>query len=87
MTAMELDACRAELARTILTTEDYDLLDKIKRLVKRESKKRYAVAEDSDEGMAKEEIMADFADACHELKLRKEGKITFKTLGEAINEL
>lgn len=87
MTAMELDACRAELARTILTTEDYDLLDKIKRLVKRESKKRYAVAEDSDEGMAKEEIMAEMEEAFTMAKLAREGKVKGRPVEELLNEL
>lgn len=37
--------------------------------------------------MSKEEILADFSEACRELKLRKEGKVKFKTLEEALDEL
>ena len=35
----------------------------------------------------KEEILADFAEACRELKLHREGKKKFKTLDEVLNEL
>ena len=40
MTTMELEACRAELARAILETEDWNLLDKVRRIVLPKSKKR-----------------------------------------------
>lgn len=38
MTALELEAYRAELAREILSTDSWDLLDKIKKLIKKEQK-------------------------------------------------
>ena len=47
MSVMELDAFRAELARTILTTEDYDLLDKIKQLIGLQGKKEDTAKEDT----------------------------------------
>ena len=37
--------------------------------------------------MTKEEILANFDQACKELKLNLEGKLEFKTLEEALNEL
>ena len=46
MSVMELDAFRAELARTILTTEDYDLLDKIKQLIGLQGKKEDTAKEE-----------------------------------------
>lgn len=87
MTTMELDAMRAELARTILTTEDRDLLEKIKRFIKRQAKKRDAKDETLEDKMTKEEILSDFTAACRELRMKHEGKIKLKTLEEAINEL
>lgn len=88
MSVMELDAFRAELARTILTTEDYDLLNKIEQLISLQGKKEDTAKEEcGDAGMTKEEILEDFAQACHELKQRKEGKLRFRTLKEALHEL
>ena len=88
MNVMELDAFRAELARTILTTEDYDLLDKIKQLIGLQDRKEDTAKEEcGDADMTKEEILEEFAQACHELKQRKEGKLRFRTLKEALHEL
>ena len=88
MSVMELDAFRAELARTILTTEDYDLLDKIKQLIGLQDRKEDTAKEEcGDADMTKEEILEVFAQACHELKQRKEGKLRFRTLKEALHEL
>ena len=50
MSVMELDAFRAELARTILTTEDYDLLDKIKQLIGLQGKKEDTAKEECGDG-------------------------------------
>lgn len=86
MSVMELDAFRAELARTILTTEDYDLLNKIKQLIGLQERKEYTAKEENAD-MTKEEILEEFALACHELKQRREGKLKFRTLKEALHEL
>ena len=86
MSVMELDAFRAELARTILTTEDYDLLNKIKQLIGLQERKEDTAKEENAD-MTKEEILEEFAQACHELKQRKEGKLRFRTLKEALHEL
>ena len=45
------------------------------------------VAEEAEPYMTKEEILANFDQACKELKLNLEGKLEFKTLEEALNEL
>ena len=42
---------------------------------------------EEDPVQTKEEILADFAEACRELKLHREGKKRFKTLDEVLNEL
>ncbi len=86
MSVMELDAFRAELARTILTTEDYDLLNKIKQLIGLQERKEDTAKEENAD-MTKEEILEEFALACHELKQRREGKLKFRTLKEALHEL
>ena len=86
MSVMELDAFRAELARTILTTEDYDLLNKIKQLIGLQERKEDTTKEENAD-MTKEEILEEFALACHELKQRREGKLKFRTLKEALHEL
>ena len=86
MSVMELDAFRAELARTILTTEDYDLLNKIKQLIGLQERKEDTAKEENAD-MTKEEILEEFALACHELKQRREGKLKFSTLKEALHEL
>ena len=86
MSVMELDAFRAELARTILTTEDYDLLNKIKQQIGLQERKEDTAKEENAD-MTKEEILEEFAQACHELKQRKEGKLRFRTLKEALHEL
>lgn len=77
----------AELFRQIGILADDDssmkkLLTYAKKLV---VKKAMTTAEESV--MTKEEILSDFAEACHELKLRKEGKKSFKTWEEFQHEL
>lgn len=77
----------AELFRQIGILADDDssmkkLLTYAKKLV---VKKAMTTAEESV--MTKEEILSDFAEACHELKLHKEGKKSFKTWEEFQHEL
>ena len=45
------------------------------------------VAEEEVPYMTKAEILANFDQACKELKLNLEGKLEFKTLEEALDEL
>lgn len=85
MNTLEMDAYKAELAREILLTDNWNLLDKVKRLISREAKKREAALKEQEGEMTKEEILSDFAQACRELKLHKEGKLEFKTLEEALD--
>ena len=76
----------AELLRQIgYLADDENSLKKLlaytKKLV---TKKREA---EEEPVQTKEEILADFAEACRELKLHREGKKKFNTLDEVLNEL
>lgn len=85
MTTLELNEQRVELARDILNIEDSALLNKIKRLISREQKKKFAIHE--EECMAKEDILCGIDNAFKELQLNLEGKLEFKTIEEALDEL
>ena len=88
---MSLEAVQTELIRDILNVSDVLILEKIRRMLRREEKKAeqgtMCVAEDEVPYMTKAEILAHFDQACKELKLNLEGKLEFKTLEEALDEL
>lgn len=86
MSVMELDAFRAELARTILTTEDYDLLNKIKQLIGLQERKEDTAKEENAD-MTKEEILEELKDAFHTAKLAREKKTKGRPVEELIHEL
>ena len=56
MTSMELEAYKAELAREILTTDSRQVLDEVKRLLIKLSKK---TKKKEEETISKEEILGD----------------------------
>ena len=88
---MSLEAVQTELIRDILNVNDVLLLEKIRKMLRREEKKAeqgtLCVAEEEVPYMTKTEILANFDQACKELKLNLEGKLEFKTLEEALDEL
>ena len=88
---MSLEAVQTELIRDILNVNDVLLLEKIRKMLRREEKKAeqgtLCVAEEEVPYMTKAEILANFDQACKELKLNLEGKLEFKTLEEALDEL
>ena len=88
---MSLEAVQTELIRDILNINDVLLLEKIRKMLRREEKKAeqntLSVAEEEVPYMTKAEILANFDQACKELKLNLEGKLEFKTLEEALDEL
>ena len=88
---MSLEAGQTELIRDILNVNDVLLLEKIRKMLRREEKKAeqgtLCVAEEEVPYMTKAEILANFDQACKELKLNLEGKLEFKTLEEALDEL
>lgn len=67
-----------ELIRDILDIDNIDILKKIRKLLrkeKRENATATTVAEDEEPYMSKAEILANFDQACKELKLNLEGKL------------
>lgn len=76
----------AELLRQIgYLADDENSLKKLLAYTKKLVTKKKEAEEEPVQ--TKEEILADFAEACRELKLHQEGKKKFKTLDEVLNEL
>ena len=88
---MSLEAVQTELIRDILNVSDIHILEKLKSVLIREANKAdesaMMVAEDELPYMTKDEILANFDQACKELKLNLEGKLEFKDAEELLNEL
>ena len=88
---MSLEAVQTELIRDILNINDVLVLEKIRKMLRREEKKAeqgiFCVAEEEVPYMIKAEILANFDQACKELKLNLEGKLEFKDAEEALDEL
>lgn len=79
-----------ELIRDILDIDNIDILKKIRKLLRKEKHENATattVAEDEEPYMSKAEILANFDQACKELKLNLEGKLEFKPAEELLNEL
>lgn len=67
-----------ELIRDILDIDNIDILKKIRKLLRKEKHENTTattVAEDEEPYMSKAEILANFDQACKELKLNLEGKL------------
>lgn len=84
MTSMELEAYKAELAREILTTDSRHVLDEVKRLLIKLSKK---TKKKEEETISKEEILAGIDAGLKEVKLSQEGKLKMKNAKELLDEL
>ena len=65
MTSMELEAYKAELARKILTTDSIQVLDEVKRLLVKLSKKN------NEEKISKEKILAGIDAGLKDIKAQK----------------
>ena len=87
MAAMTLEAEKNELIRRILDVNDIDILEKIKKLLYQEEKNIDIVAEERVPYRTKAEILADFDEACKEMKQAQEGKLEGKPLEDLLNEL
>ena len=89
--AMSLEAVQTELIRDILNVDDVLVLEKIRKMLRREEKKAeqgtLCVAEEEVPYMSKAEILANFDQACKELKLNLEGKLELKNAEDLLNEL
>ena len=74
--AMSLEAVQTELIRDILNVDDVLVLEKIRKMLRCEEKKAeqgtLCVAEEELPYMSKAEILANFDQACKELKLNLE---------------
>ena len=87
---MTLESLQNELIRDVLRVDNMDILKKVRNLLRREERKTTAyaehvsapstVAEEAEPYMTKEEILANFDQACKELKLNLEGKLEFKKI-------
>ena len=64
MTSMELEAYKAELACEILTTDSCQVLDEVKRLLTKLSKKK-------EETISKEEILAGIDAGLKDIKAKR----------------
>ena len=88
---MSLEAVQTELIRDILNVSDVLILEKVRKMLRREESKAeqgtMCVAEGETPYMTKAEILANFDQACKELKLNLEGKLEFKDAEELLNEL
>ena len=97
MATLTLESLQNELIRDVLRVDNMDILKKVRNLLRREERKTtgYAervsapstVAEEAEPYMTKEEILANFDQACKELKLNLEGKLEFKTAEEVLKEI
>lgn len=97
MATLTLESLQNELIRDVLRVDNVDLLKKLRNLLRREERKAagYAeqpsasasVAEEAEPYMTKKEILANFDQACKELKLNLEGKLEFKNAEDLLNEL
>ena len=77
----------------MLNINDVNVLKKVKDLLRREERKASeaevpsVVSEGEVPYMTKEEILANFDQACKELKLNLEGKLELKKAEDLLNEL
>ena len=86
MTTTTLESLQNEVIRDVLNVSDVHILKKLKNFLRREERKTHEYAA-SQPASAVASILANFDQACKELKLNLEGKLEFKTLEEALNEL
>ena len=93
MSAVLLETLQNEVIRDVLNINDINVLKKVKNLLKREERKvprvevPSVVSEDEVPYMTKEEILANFDQACKELKLNLEGKLELKKAEDLLDEL
>ena len=76
-----------ELIRRILDVDDVAILRRVKSMLSCEEEQTNVVAEEAAPYQTKAEILASLDQACKELKLNLEGKLEFKSLDDALNEI
>lgn len=91
MSAMSLEAEKNDLIRRILDVDDIAILKKMKSMLMNseieEVNTCMMVADEPVPYQTKAEILANLDEACKELKLNLEGKLEFKSLDDALDEL
>lgn len=87
MSTITLEAEKNDLIRRILDVDDITILRKVKLMLSGEGRKTNFVAEEAVPYQTKAEILANLDEACKELKLNLEGKLEFKSLEDALDEL
>ena len=92
MATLTLETLQNELIREVLNVNDINVLKKVKNLLRREERKlsdaqASVLSEEEAPYMTKEEILANFDQACKELKLNLEGKLELKSAEDLLKEL
>lgn len=87
MSTMTLEAEKNELIRRILDVDDITILRKVKSMLNSENYNMNVVAEEAIPYRTKAEVLANLDEACKELKLNLEGKLEFKSLEDALDEI
>ena len=80
MTTMELEAYKAELAREILTTDNWHVLDEVKRVLGKI--RRQSQAEE-----AKSKLKSELREALQEVKDAEKNKVSMSTMEDLYAEL
>ena len=87
MSAVSLETLQNEVIRDVLNVNDVNILKKVKKLLHKEERKASSAEVPSVVSETKEEILANFDQACKELKLNLEGKLELKKAEDLLNEL
>lgn len=92
MAILTLETLQNELIREVLNVNDSNVLKKVKNLLRREERKSSdaqasVLSEEEAPYMTKEEILANFDQACKELKLNLDGKLELKSMEDLLKEL
>lgn len=80
MTTMELEAYKAELAREILTTDNWHVLDEVKRVLGK-------IRKQSQAQEAKSKLKSELREALQEVKDAEKNKVSMSTMEDLYAEL
>ena len=80
MTTMELEAYKAELAREILTTDNWHVLDEVKRVLGK-------IRKQSQAEEAKSKLKSELREALQEGKDAEKNKVSMSTMEDLYAEL
>ena len=80
MTTIELEAYKAELAREILTTDNWHVLDEVKRVLGK-------IRKQSQAEEAKSKLKSELREALQEVKDAEKNKVSMSTMEDLYAEL